>query len=217
MRGLIVIALLVLSLSVAVPVLLPAPALGQGSVSTANVREKQFAFRNAMLALWEDHIAWTRLYIVSVAADLPDKDATAQRLLRNQADIGNAIKSFYGDAAGDRLTALLRGHILTAAELLAAAKVGDSTKMGDASKRWYANADEIAAFLSGANPRHWPLAEMKAMMRGHLDLTLEEASARLKADWAADIAAYDKVHRQILQMADMLSAGIIRQFPAKFK
>jgi len=137
--------------------------------------------------------------------------------LRNQTDIGNAIKSFYGNAAGDRLTSLLRGHILTAAELLAAAKAGDTAKVGEASKRWYANADEIAAFLSGANPKSWPLGEMKVMMKKHLDLTLEEASARLKGDWAADIAAYDKVHGQILHMADMLSAGIIRQFPAKFK
>lgn len=170
-----------------------------------------------MRVLWEDHIVWTRLYIVSVAADLPDKDTTAQRLLRNQTDIGNAIKPFYGNAAGDRLTGLLRGHILTAAELLAAAKAGDSTKMGDASKRWYANANEIATFLSGANPRHWPATNVKAMMREHLDLTLKEASARLKGDWAADIAAYDEVHKQILHMADMLSAGIIRQFPAKFR
>ncbi len=215
MRVLMITAVLVLSLSVAIPVLLPSPAAGQGS--TATVLEKQFAFRNAMRVLWEDHIAWTRLYIVSVAAELPDKDATAGRLLRNQADIGNAIKLFYGGAAGDKLTTLLRGHILTAAELLAAAKAGDTAKVGEASKRWYANADEIAAFLSGANLRSWPLAEMKAMMRGHLDLTLEEASARLKGDWAADIAAYDKVHKQILHMADMLSAGIIRQFPAKFR
>ena len=58
---------------------------------------------------------------------------------------------------------------------------------------------------------------MKAMMHGHLDLTLEEATARLKGDWTADIAAYDKVHEQILKMADMLSQGIIRQFPAKFR
>ncbi len=217
MRALMATAILVLSLSVAVPVLLATPALSQGSVPTVNAPEKQFAFRNAMRALWEDHIAWTRLYIVSVAADLPDKDATAQRLLRNQADIGNAIKSFYGNAAGDRLTALLRGHILTAAELLAAAKAGDTAKVGEASKRWYANADEIAAFLSSANPKSWPPSEMKVMMKEHLDLTLEEASARLKGDWAADIAAYDKVHKQILHMADMLSAGIIRQFPAKFR
>lgn len=215
MRAVIATALLLMSLTVAVPALLPVHV--EGAAPATSVLEKQFALRTAMRALWEDHITWTRLYIVSVAADLPDKDATAQRLLRNQTDIGNAIKPFYGSAAGDRLTALLRDHILTAAELLAAAKAGDSTKVGGASKRWYANADEIAAFLSTANRRHWPLAEMKAMMRGHLDLTLEEATARLKGDWTADIAAYDKVHEQILEMADMLSMGIIRQFPAKFR
>src|SRR5688572_11942105 len=74
-------------------------------------------FRNAMRKLWEDHITWTRLYIVSAAASLPDKDATAQRLLRNQEDIGNAIKPYYGAAAGNQLTALLKDHILGAVEL----------------------------------------------------------------------------------------------------
>lgn len=187
-----------------------------GAAASASL-EKQFAFHNVMRKLWEDHITWTRLYVVSVAAGLPDKDATAQRLLRNQADIGGAIVPFYGKAAGDRLTALLREHILGAAALLEAAKAGDTAKVKQASARWYANANEIATFLSGANPKSWPLAEMKKMMREHLDLTLQEATARLKGDWAADIAAYDKVHTQILDMADMLSAGIIRQFPAKFR
>ncbi|MGQ0570445.1 MAG: glycosyltransferase [Armatimonadota bacterium] len=217
MRIAMIAALLLVSVSVGLPAVHPVAGLAQGVMPTGSALEKQFAFRSAMRKLWEDHITWTRLYIVSVAADLSDKDATAQRLLQNQTDIGNAIKPFYGNAAGDKLTALLRTHILTAADLLAAAKGGDTAKMGDASKRWYANADEIAAFLSGANPKRWALAEMKAMMRRHLDLTLEEASARLKGDWAADIAAYNKVHDQILRMADMLSQGMIRQFPAKFR
>jgi hypothetical protein len=50
----------------------------------------------------------------------------------------------------------------------------------------------------------------------HLDLTLREATARLHGDWTADIAAYDAVHRHILQLADVLSEGIIRQFPSRF-
>jgi hypothetical protein len=58
---------------------------------------------------------------------------------------------------------------------------------------------------------------MQKMMRDHLTLTTEEVVARLQGNWAADIAAYDKVHEQILQMADMLSAGIINQHSAKFK
>jgi len=179
--------------------------------------DQQSALRDAMRKLWEDHITWTRLYIISAVADLPDKDATAQRLLQNQADIGNAVASFYGRSAGDKLTALLRTHILTAADLVAAAKQGDAAKVKEASARWYANADDIAAFLNGANPKNWPLTHMKSMMHAHLDLTLAEAVARIRGDWAADIAAYDKVHQQILGMADMLSAGIILQFPQKFQ
>ena len=148
--------------------------------------------------------------------NLPDKGDTTDRLLQNQVDIGNAIKPYYGDAAGEKLTALLKTHITTAAEVVAAAKANDTAKMADANKRWYANADEIAAFLSGANPKSWPPAEMKQMMHEHLDLTTAEVVAHLKGIWADDIAAYDKVHGQILRMADMLSAGIVKQYPAKF-
>ena len=177
---------------------------------------KKMTFQNAMRKLWEDHITWTRLFVVSTLANLPDKDPTTQRLLQNQTDIGNAVKPFYGDTAGEKLTALLKEHITTAAEVVAAAQANDQTKLGDASKRWYANADEIAAFLSGANPQNWPAAEMKSMMHDHLDLTTAEVVARLKGDWAADIAAYEKIHEQILNMADMLSTGIVNQFPKKF-
>jgi len=184
---------------------------------TEHLSAQQLAFHDGMRKLWEDHITWTRLFIVSFAAGLPDTDLTAQRLLQNQTNLGNAIKPFYGDAAGRHLTALLRDHILIAADLLQAAKAGNSAGVADASARWYANADEIATFLHQANPDEWPLDEMKLMMRKHLDLTLAEAVARLHADWPADIAAYEQVHHEILQMADMLSVGIIHQFPKQCK
>jgi hypothetical protein len=174
-------------------------------------------FRNDMRKLWEDHITWTRQFIVSSLAGLPDAGFAADRLLQNQTDIGNAIKPFYGEAAGDALTALLRDHILIAAEIVTAAKAGDTAALNDAVARWYANADDIAAFLNAANPVFWPLEEMQTMMREHLDLTAQELTARLTGDWAADIAAYDQIHVQALQMADMLSTGIIGQFPKAFK
>ncbi len=174
------------------------------------------SFEDGMRKLWEDHVTWTRLFIVSALADLPDKGPTTERLLRNQADIGNAIKPFYGDAAGEQLTSLLKEHITIAAELVGAAKANDKAKQEDATKRWLANADRIAAFLSGANPKNWPSGEMKSMMHEHLNATTAEVVARLKSDWSADVAAYDKVHDQILGMADMLSTGIIDQFPGRF-
>ena len=183
----------------------------------STLKGSQIAFHDAMRKLWEDHITWTRLYIISAAEDLPDKDLTAARLLQNQVDIGNAIKPFYGDAAGAQLTALLTDHILIAVEVIDAAKAGDTDAFNAALEKWYENGDDIAAFLHAANPRNWPLDEMEMMMKSHLDLTLEEAAARLNGDYAADIAAYDKVHVDILHMADMLSDGIIHQFPRSFK
>jgi hypothetical protein len=183
----------------------------------AKVKMDAQTFHDAMRKLWEDHITWTRLAIVSLANDLPDTNSTVDRLLQNQVDIGNAIKPFYGDAAGDQLTALLRDHILIAAEIIQDAKAGDTVGMNDAIERWYANADDIALFLHNANPDNWSLEDMKMMMHEHLDLTLQEAVAYLHGDYPASVTAYEQVHIEILSMADMLSDGIIRQFPKKFK
>ena len=172
--------------------------------------------RADMRKLWEDHVTWTRVYIISAVADLEDQKAAAGRLLENQVDIGDAIKPIYGDAAGTKLTALLEDHIKIATEVIAAAKAGDAVKKEEAANRWYHNADDVATFLSGANPEYWPASEMKKMMRDHLDLTTAEVVARIQKNWSADVAAYDKVHDAILMMADMLSEGIIRQHPDKF-
>jgi hypothetical protein len=189
------------------------------SHATHGARANKAAFHDAMRKLWEDHVVWTRQFIVSAATesgDLPDIGPTADRLLANQTDIGDALKPFYGDAAGEQVTALLRDHILTAAELVAAAKAGDASATDAASSAWYQNADDIATALNDLNPKHWALDEMKAHMKDHLDLTLNEAVARLQGRYADDIAAYDEIHVQILGMADMLSDGIIAQFPEKF-
>ena len=176
---------------------------------------KQYAFRAAMRELWEDHVVWTRQVIVAIIAGTPDTDAALTRLLRNQDDIGDAIKPFYGDAAGNQLTTLLKEHIVVAGTLLTTAKTGDTAAFTAAKAEWYRNGDDIARFLASANP-NWPLAGMQAAMVGHLDTTLAEAVARLTGDWNADVAAYDAVHQHILHMADTLSDGIIKQFPSAF-
>jgi hypothetical protein len=176
----------------------------------------QVAFHDEMRKLWEDHITWTRLAIVTFADGSAGFDATAARLLQNQTDLGNAIKPFYGDAAGNQLTALLRDHITIAVEILQAAKAGDTDAFNEASDRWYANANDIADFLSAANPRSWPQAELRAAMKTHLDQTLAEAAHELAGDYAASVADYEEIHLHILDMADLLSSGIIRQFPSKF-
>lgn len=172
--------------------------------------------RTNMRKLWEDHVTWTRNVICCLVDDLPGADQAVKRLLQNQDDIGNAIKPVYGEQAGNKLTALLHDHISISADVVKAAKASDNAALDAANKKWYANADEISAFLSKANP-NWKLADMKKMMHDHLKLTTDEAVARIKKNYDGDVAAYDKVHNEILEMSDMLSDGIIKQFPGKFK
>jgi hypothetical protein len=221
-----------LSIAAVVLTLLASAALAPGTAGAhdshaANTREhaapthamtaRQAAFQDAMRKLWEDHITWTRLVIVSFAGGLGDLQATEARLLANQVDIGNAIKPYYGRAAGNRLTALLKEHILGAVALLQAAKAGDQAQIAKASTAWYANGNQIADFLHAANPHAWATTTMRAMMKTHLDQTLAEAQHRLQGNFAADVRDYDAVHRHILEMADTLSAGIMRQFPKRFR
>jgi hypothetical protein len=143
--------------------------------------------------------------------------ATVGRLLQNQTDIGNAVKPFYGRKAGNELTKQLRSHILIAAEVIAAAKAGDSAKLADAQARWAKNGDDIAAVLASVNPRYWKLGAMKAELRMHLKLTTDEAVARLQGNWNADVAAYEKVHTHMLHFSDLLSDGLMKQFPRRFR
>jgi hypothetical protein len=185
--------------------------------SPAALTQKQVTLRTEMRRLWEDHITWTRLAIISLTTDSPDTEATVGRLLKNQTDIGNAVKPFYGNAAGNELTKQLRSHILIAADVIAAAKADNATNLADAQARWASNGDDIAAVLSSVNPRYWKLAAMRAELRMHLKLTTEEAVARLQGNWNADVAAYDKIHRHALHLSDLLSDGLIKQFQRRFR
>ncbi len=168
-----------------------------------------------MRRLWMDHTVYTRLYIISAFADLPDAQAVAGRLLRNQEDIGNAIIPYYGDAAGKKLAELLKQHIMIAVDVVAAAKLGDQKKFAESDKKWIANADEIAAFLSSANP-NWPKKDAADLLHLHLQLIREFATARLKKDYNEDIKKLDEYFTEGMLIADTLSQGVIKQFPNKF-
>ena len=173
-------------------------------------------FKSNMRKLCEDHINWTRNVIFCVVDNLPGKEEAMKRLLMNQTDIGNAIKPYFGNEAGKELTELLKSHVLIAAEVIKDAKEGNTDALELANKRWYSNAAEISLFLRKINP-NWALTQVKEMMYEHLNLTSDEANARINQKYDDDVIAYDKLQIAILEMSDMLVADIIKQFPDKFQ
>lgn len=171
--------------------------------------------RQDMRKLWTDHVVWTRDYIIAALNGAPEAQAAANRLMKNQEDIGGAVGKIYGDAAGRQLTALLKDHIGIAVDIVKAAKAGDKAGQQKADARWQQNAVDVADFLSKANP-NWPRATLVDMMKMHLSTTAAELTARLNKQWDEDVRAFDALYDHILKMADALSDGIIKQFPSKF-
>lgn len=220
MKAFTLTALLAASLASSTAIAQPASdsnaAVATASIQSASKAVRKDELKTAMRKLWEDHITYTRNYIISALADLPDADAVAKRLLQNQDDIGAAIKPYYGEAAGSKLATLLRDHIMIATEVVKAAKAGNQQQLTAAQSKWSANGKDIAAFLSNANS-HWPKKDLEAMLQKHLDLTTRAVVGRLNKDWTADIKAYDEGHMHMLMFADALTDGIAKQFPAKFK
>jgi hypothetical protein len=188
-----------------------APARAGGAAQSASA----VSLKQDMRKLWTDHVVWTRDYIIAAVGDQPGATAAANRLMKNQEDIGNAVATFYGAPAGQQLTTLLKEHITIAVDLIKAAKAGDKAGQQQADSRWQQNAVQIADLLSKANP-NWPKDTLADLMKKHLSTTTNEVVARLNKDWDADVRAFDEVHEHILHMADALSDGIVKQFPDKF-
>ncbi|OAA92404.1 acetylglutamate kinase [Clostridium ljungdahlii] len=185
------------------------------STIPTKISKSEVALINTLRMLWEQHIAWTRMTIVSILAGLPDINLVIDRLLRNPIDFEKALKPFYGDRIASQFRDLFKSHLIIAAELVKAAKAGNNQAAANAEKRWYANADEIANFLGRINP-YWSQKDWQTMLHEHLKLTKSEAIDILTGNYAGSIKLYDEIEKQALKMADVMSKGIVKQFLEKF-
>ncbi|UVI33094.1 acetylglutamate kinase [Paenibacillus spongiae] len=174
------------------------------------------ALNQAFRMLWEQHVAWTRMLIISIAEGLQDESAVTERLLQNPSDMAAVFRHYYGDQIASRFNQLMREHLLLADQLVKAAKAGDEQAAADAEKKWYANADEIAAFLASINP-YYSESALRNMLYDHLRMTKEEAVLRISKKYPSDIEKYNQIEKQALEMADAFTDGIVKQFPAMFR
>ncbi|AOZ94698.1 glycosyltransferase [Paenibacillus crassostreae] len=180
------------------------------------IKPWQAQLKGDLRKLWIDHMIWTRNYIVSAVAELEDQEQVLARLLKNQQDIGNSMKPYYGEEAGNKLGELLIEHIMIAGKIVDAAKGGNQAELEEFNKQWVRNSDDIAQFLSSINP-NWTEKELKKLLYRHLQLIADELTARIGKDWNAEIAAYDMGEAHIVMFADVLAEGIIKQFPKPLK
>lgn len=172
---------------------------------------RQVELMKQLRMLWEQHVYWTRFFIISTAASLQDLQEVTARLLRNPVDFGAALTPFYGPRLSGCFQTLLTEHLKIGGDLVTAAKNQDAAGVEENRRKWYLNADEIARFLADINP-NWNEARWRAMLYDHLEMTEQEALLRLAGRYAEDIQMFDRIEEEALQMADYMTEGMTRQF-----
>lgn len=175
---------------------------------------RQLQLSNTTRQLWMEHVLWTRLVILSTAFSLPDLQFVTERLLQNPVDFARVLKPFYGEHNAMQFEQLFTDHLLIAGQLVNAAKSGDTAEVGKKRKRWYANAKDIANFLASIN-RFWSEAQWRDLLFDHLRMTENEAVYILTGQFEKSIEEYDRIQAEALNMADVMTRGIIRQFSIK--
>ena len=193
-------------------------ALVVGSVGSAlalplKIKTSNQTYHDQWRKLWEDHITWTRVVIISILDNLAGTPAYTARLLQNYEDMEAALTPYYGDEA-EVLGDLIQDHLVIAAQLLQALDAGQPTDALAAS--WYANGNDIAVQMNKMNPEFWPLEETQQMWNDHLDATLAEALDHFNGNFSAEVTDYDLVHDLALEMADFISNGVMKQFSNQF-
>jgi hypothetical protein len=185
--------------------------------SAAGGQSRSVADLKAVLRdLWSGHNFWIRNVALDnttnnrKALDYAEKSVTA-----NAKQIANVFAPFYGEAASEQLFTLLVKHS-GAIKAYSEATVAGSKSRQDAAKADYAsNADEIAAFFSGIN-RYLPKDTVRGLFAAHGAHQFELIKELQEEDYGHEAETWQAMEQHGHAIADTLTAGLEKQFPAKF-
>jgi hypothetical protein len=172
--------------------------------------------RAALCDLWMGHIFWVRNVVEArFAKDTARAKASEQQVVANAHALANSIEPYYGKAAAEKLFGLLAGHWGAINDYANATQAGDKGAQDAASAKLTANANEIAKFLSGANP-NWPEATLRSLLSMHGAHHIQQAQQLHAKQYDQEAQTWAAMTKHIYTIADALADGIAAQFPEKF-
>jgi hypothetical protein len=183
--------------------------LAANSANSAKVAATKKAVEN----LWIGHINAVRKVVVAEIAGQDTRTAQGD-VVSNAHAIADAIAGFYGKPAGEKLFTLLAAHYGAVKAYLDATVAKDSAKQSAATDKITANVDDIATFLSGANP-YLPKATVAEMFTVHGSHHISQIQQLAAKDTAAEAKTQVQMKDHMIAIADALVDAIARQFPEK--
>lgn len=197
---------------------LPATAIAGSTPEPASVVGVKLAdTRAALRDLWIGHVFWVRNVVAAkFEVDEAAGKAAESQVVANARAIAGAIEPFYGTAASDQLFTLLASHWGAIKGYLDATHAGDRRSADVAFQSLLKNADEIAAFLGGANP-NLPVDVLKGLLTAHGSHHVQQIQEFQAGQFDAEARTWAAMTRHMYVIADALADGIAKQFPDRFR
>lgn len=161
--------------------------------------------------LCEQHIMWTRSYMISCIEELDDLDAVRNRLLRNPSDFAYELAPFYGEITAHQFMILLREHLFITFDLLNSVRTNNIMVMNESKNKWYSNTENMAIFLASINP-YWEKEHWQVLFFEYLNMIEDTVALRFSKRHPRGVTMYDDLEEHALKMADYMWKGIIHQF-----
>lgn len=180
-------------------------------IPTINTFKQDNQLKENMRSVWEQHVFWTRLLIVSIVEHLKDEPETTARLLRNANDLAGLFSPYYGNEVANIIANLINEYFVIADKLIHAIINNDINEVNTLNESWYKNADDIVNALSSINS-YYDKEELRRMLYIHLDLTKEEVRNRVNHNYKKEIEVFDNIEKEAIMMADYFTQGILKQF-----
>ncbi len=173
----------------------------------------KLAFRD----LWTDHICWVRNVILETKyGDQAAAKVAEERVVRDAKGIAGAIMPYYGKEASDKLFGLLAGHYGAIKDYMNATFSNNKVAEDKAAEMLKKNANEIAVFLSSANP-NWSKDVLESVLIAHGGHHMTDINEISKKDFSGDAKTWEAMKRHVYVISGVLSDGIVKQFPDTFK
>jgi hypothetical protein len=187
------------------------PHAGAAPATTAPAPKLQATLR----ALWHGHVEKTREYAFAVkAGDGKRSEAAANATVANAKQLSDAVASFYGPPAGERMLALLAGHWGAVKAMTDAERAGNRAGVNAAMSTLTQNAGEIAVFLSGANP-YLPQDAVRGLLVAHGAHHAAQIGEVMRGDRTAEAKTWAAMQKHMDVIADAMAGALAKQFPKK--
>lgn len=175
---------------------------GAGNISTAGSSLKE-----QMRMAWLNHIIFLKMGLTAFLENLASQNAWKNAVKQNADTILDLFRERYPESIMRRLELLMSDHIRLTYEVAAELKK-DPTATTETMQDWYINAEEMASLLSRQTPAYEE-EELRKMLYQHLDAVRQQTEAYLDGDYETDIRIFMQSEKQILELADFLTAGLM--------